>query len=96
MNSFKIIRIIAAVLLLFALAALPYGFYMLLRFIVCGIAAYSAYISYQRREIGWTWTFGVIALLFNPLMPVYLGREIWALVDVAVAVILVVSVRKIK
>ncbi|MFW5617788.1 MAG: DUF6804 family protein [Prevotella pectinovora] len=36
------------------------------------------------------WTFGALALLFQPLVKIALGRDVWNIVDVAVAVLLIV------
>lgn len=35
-------------------------------------------------------TFGVLALLFQPLFKISLGREVWNMVDVAVAILLLI------
>jgi hypothetical protein len=72
---------IAAVMLLLALAPWPYGYYQLLRFIVCGISIYVAFIAYNWHKIWATWLFGFIAVLFNPLIPIHLSREFWKLID---------------
>ena len=88
---FIIARVIAITLLFLALGQLPYGFYKILRFVVCGVGAYGAYFSKNLEKIGWAWTFGIIAVLFNPLIPVHLDRPTWAIIDVIVAVVIIVS-----
>ena len=97
LSGFKIARIAAIILLLWALARHPYGYYTLLRFVVCGVSAYGAYFS---SEIiinkGWAWIFGIIAILFNPIIPIHLDRDTWAVIDVAVAVVLGVSIFMLK
>ena len=96
-TGFKIARIAAIILLLWALARHPYGYYTLLRFVVCGVGAYGVYFS---SEIiiskGWAWIFGIIAILFNPIIPIHLDRDTWAVIDVAVAVILGASIFMLK
>ena len=77
-------------MLLIALAPLPYLYYTLLRGVVCGSSAYISWTTAKMKATGWTAAFVAVALLFNPIMPVYLGREIWAFVDVGVAVIYLV------
>jgi hypothetical protein len=94
-----IIRIIAIVLLIWALDEHPYGYYTLLRFAVCGVSAYSVYFAIKIKNEGWAWTFGVIAILFNPIIPVHLDRQTWKLIDVGVAIVFLISLfslRKIK
>lgn len=74
------------IFLLVAIGAWPYAYYQLLRWVVCGVGAYTAYLSYGSGRIGWAWTFGVIAILFNPILPFYMQRETWQVVDLAAAV----------
>lgn len=94
-DSFTIARVVAAALLLLALADLPYGYYTILRLLVFAVGAYGAYLAYLARQQGWTWTLGAIAVLFNPLFPIYLEREVWAPIDIGVAVVLLVSLRTV-
>ncbi len=73
--------------LLFALAPLPYGYYTLLRIVVCAASVLIAYNSFQRVgkvSLGSGVMIG-IALLFNPLIPIHLSREIWAPIDIGAA-----------
>ncbi len=81
--------LIAAAMLLGALADLPYGYYQLLRFVVCGVSVYVAYMAYKWQKIWATWLFGFIALLFNPLIPIHLSREIWQPIDLICALLFV-------
>jgi hypothetical protein len=74
--------IIAVVMLLLALAPWPYGYYQVLRFVVCGAAAYVAVTAYNWHKIWAVWLFGFIAVLFNPLIPIHLSRELWQPIDV--------------
>jgi len=91
--SFSVIaRIIASILLFWALSRHPYGYYTLLRWVVCGVAGYTAYISNRSNRLPWTWFFGILALFFNPIIPVKLDRATWANIDVAVGIALLVSI----
>lgn len=91
-----IVKIIAAIMLLWALADNPYGYYQILRWVVVGVAGYSAFIAYEHRKNVWAWIFGIITILYNPIAPIYLNREIWAVIDVIVAVIILASIFKLK
>lgn len=84
--------IIAILFLLGAFGHYPYGYYVLLRFIVCGVAAYVAYISYESKLTWATWVFGIIAFLFNPIIKFHLGRELWQIVDLIAAVLFVIGI----
>ena len=85
-NAASLILIVAAV------GGPPYGFYTLLRWIICPLCAYSALSAAAHKHTGWTWTFGTMAALFNPLIIVHLGRNVWAAVDIAAAVVLFISI----
>ena len=64
----------------------PYGYYTLLRLVVCGTGAYIAYFSFEeeRKLIGYLSV--VIAFLFNPIFPVHLDKEAWVIIDFIVAI----------
>ena len=76
--------LIPAAMLLAALLHLPYGYYTLLRLVVCLTAAIVAFQSWPKNQ-AWAIAFGLVALLFNPLIIVALDRETWAPIDVGVA-----------
>jgi hypothetical protein len=88
--------IIAAIMLFLALAPWPYGYYQLLRFVVCGISVYAAFLAYNWHKIWATWLFGFIAVLFNPLIPIHLSLEVWQPIDVICAVLLIFGVVVLK
>jgi len=88
--------IVAAVFLLLALLDWPYGYYQLLRLVVTGAAAWTAYIAYDAKKQWLMVIFIIIALLFNPLAPVHLDRETWAGIDIlcAIAFLVVIFIHK--
>lgn len=77
--------VIAALMLFGALGQWPYGYYQLLRFVVCGTSISIAFIAYRWQKLWATWLFGFMAVLFNPLIPIHLPREVWKLIDVTSA-----------
>lgn len=85
-------KLIAAGMLIGALGHRQYGYYTLLRWVVCGVSAFAAFRASERGGNGWVWVLAIIALLFNPIVPVRINRGTWALVDVGVAVILLISI----
>ena len=78
---------VVAVMLLGALAEWPYGYYQLLRLVVCGVAVFVAFTALNWQKLWVTWLFGFIAILFNPLFPIHLTREIWQPIDVICALL---------
>ncbi len=88
--------IIAIIFLLGAMLPLPVGYYTLLRFVVCGVAVYIAYLAYEYRQMWAMWTFGLMAVVFNPIIKIYLGREVWLAMDLLALVLFVVALIKVK
>lgn len=86
----KYISLCLAALLLLCLAPMPYGFYQLVRFVAMVVFGVMAYNYFEQRNIPMTVVFGALALLFQPFLKVVLGRTIWNLVDVVVAIMLIV------
>lgn len=83
--------LIPIALLLIGLADLPSGYYVLLRIVVCLICCLSCFWSYKTDEkIGIaTIVFALLAILFNPLIPIYLyEKDAWAIIDVSTAILL--------
>jgi hypothetical protein len=76
-----------AVMLLLALGPWPYAYYTLLRWVTCATAAIFAFSGYASGKMWALWTFGFVALLFNPIVPIYLSRETWQPIDLATAVL---------
>lgn len=93
-----ILSLLSILMLLLAIpkGLFPYGYYNLLRLVVCGTGIFLAVISYQQKNIKWTWTMGIIAFISNPIFPMHFGKEIWVGIDIIVAVIFAVSIFKIK
>ncbi|MEX2663010.1 MAG: DUF6804 family protein [Vicinamibacterales bacterium] len=90
--AFTLARLGAAVLLLIAVGRNPYDFYTIMRWVVCGVCTYGAFVEFERNRTTWAWLFVIMAVAFNPIVPVRLTRETWAPIDVLAAGILVASV----
>ncbi|AKD54860.1 DUF6804 family protein [Spirosoma radiotolerans] len=86
MKIYRAILLTAAVLLFLATLAtlsLPYGFYTFLRIVVCGLAFY---VAIQTRDsIVALISLLVVAILFNPLVPIHLPQPTWRIIDLATA-----------
>jgi hypothetical protein len=88
------IYIISALLFLGAVP-LPYGYYMLLRIAACGFFIWAAVITYEKQSQYLPWVFGLLALLFNPIIKIHLPKELWAAVDIASAIFILVVRQKL-
>ncbi|MBM4094780.1 MAG: hypothetical protein FJ276_36035 [Planctomycetes bacterium] len=78
-------------LLLWALDRHPYGYYQILRWVTCAAGVYAAFIACVVRKTGWGWALGVVAFVFNPLIPFHLDRNTWQGIDVIAAGLFLVS-----
>jgi hypothetical protein len=85
-------KLIAVSLLLGTLWRQPYDYFTLLRWVVCGVSACTAFSASDRGARGWRWVFAVVALAFNPILPLHLTRTTWAVVDLAAAALLLASI----
>lgn len=85
-----------AIMLFVGAAPLPYGYYTLLRLVAFGVFAFAAFVSADRKYVALPWIFGFLALLFNPIFKVHLPKELWAPIDVAAAILLLVTAKKMK
>ena len=96
MNT-KWLSIAAGVLpLLGMLNGWPYGYYIILRWIVCGTAIFNAIGFSKSKLTGWVLVFGALAFLFNPLFPVYLNKSSWVGIDLISATIFFLSAYSVK
>jgi len=89
----NILTIIASGFLFVALFdGLPYGYFNLLRFVVCAVGIYLAYKIYEdNKESLWVWAFGGIVVLFNPIIIIHLERPTWWIIDIIVGVFFLLS-----
>ena len=86
----KQVYLILAATLLLCLAPMPYGYYQLVRFVAMVVFGVMAYKYYEEKKGVLAITFGALALLFQPFVKVALGRTMWNVVDVVVAIGLIV------
>lgn len=77
--------LLPAGMLLFAILPLPYGYYTLLRLVVCGCSIVYAIVGWHFLKPIAILS-GILALLFNPLIPIYLDKEAWIIINVIAAV----------
>ena len=85
----KQVYLFLAALMLLCLAPMPYGYYMLVRFVAMVMFGVMAYRYYTNNKGIAAAVFGVLALLFQPIYKIALGRGLWNLVDLLVAALLV-------
>jgi len=92
MKMEKIIKIGLALLLLGCLADMPYGYFQIVRFL--GMIGFGI-LAFQEKEKGNDGFFILwlgSAILINPIFKITLGRELWNVVDVIWAVLLITTI----
>jgi hypothetical protein len=60
--------------------------------VACGVCAYTAFQAAQNKKFGWLFVFIIAAIVLNPIAPLRIKRDTWAIVDAAAAVLLLVSI----
>ena len=85
-NQENIIKVVLAILFFLCLVDMPYGYYQFVRFLALLGFAILAYKSYERQENTMTIVYVGLAILFQPLLKISLGRELWNIVDVIVGI----------
>ncbi|MEI7850746.1 MAG: DUF6804 family protein [Kiritimatiellales bacterium] len=75
---------VAGAMLLWALyPENPYGYYVLLRWIVCPCFAYAARQAFKQEKQNLVWILGATAAIYNPAIPLHLNRELWSVLNLA-------------
>lgn len=86
----------AAAMLFLGAAPLPYGYYMLLRLVACGVFAFAAFIAFDKKHKVLPWVYGFMALVFNPIIKIHFPKEMWAVVDITSGILLLATAKMIK
>lgn len=95
--NIKWLSIVSGVLLLLGiLNGWPYVYYILLRWVICGVSIFNAVGFSKSKLTGWVFVFGALAFLFNPLFPVYLNKSSWVGIDLISAIVFFISAYTVK
>jgi len=87
----KVIKISLAILLLLCLADMPYGYFQFVRWAaMVGFALLAFDASEKNRQQEMILYIG-LAILFQPVFKIALGRGLWNILDVVVAGFLIFS-----
>ena len=83
-------------MLLLALLPLPYDFYTILRLVAFIVFSWAAYISYKNETQILPWAFGLLLVLFNPIIPIHLSREVWIPIDLGATLFIFMNRNSLK
>jgi hypothetical protein len=68
--------------LIIGVLPMPIGYYTLSRLVVCACSIYYVILFNKKKDNTNVWLFGFVALLYNPIFPVYLYEKfIWVIVN---------------
>jgi hypothetical protein len=76
---------IIALVLAIAVLPMPYGYYTIVRIGTTTVSAIYCTHYLSEDKINIVYIFGFVAILFNPLIPIYLEKEIWVFIDIIAA-----------
>lgn len=88
--------IILAIALVLCLAPMPYGYFILVRYVATILFFVMAYKYHQEKNNAATYFWIALAILFQPIFKIALGRALWNIIDVVVAIILLYVLWKRK
>lgn len=93
----KLLYIAVCIILGIALLSISGGFYTLVRIIVT-IGAVAATIQNSSNGINiWSIIYGGMAILFNPLFPVYLhDKGAWVMIDIIAIILFIIQIVRNK
>ncbi len=87
----RTLLIICACALLLATASLPIGYYTFLRIVVSIGAGLVIVMEYENGLNFWVIAFGLILIVFNPILPIYLHNKAhWVPIDIISAIMFIV------
>lgn len=95
-KSLIIVELVLAALFVGCLTPMPYGYFILVRFAATVGFLLLAWGYSQRKEPVQMIAGLVLAALFQPFAPLGLGRVLWNVVDVVVAIALVFEVLRLR
>jgi hypothetical protein len=83
MTPRQIIAFVTSAAVLVGLGNQPYGYYMLLRFVMCGFSLFLLFGDTPIAVVWQRWLTGACAVLYNPLVPIRIGQKgIWIVLNV--------------
>ena len=89
-------RFIAIFFLLFATQKLPYSYFTMLRLIVCAVSIYHCFLSVRLHNGLFAVVFGLVVLIYNPAIPIFLKRATWEPIDVVTAISFFISIMALR
>ena len=75
----------------------PYGFYTILRFIVCSYFSYNAYLIWKEKNLNFACVISLLfAITYNPFVKVTFETEEWVVINIISIIALITYQTKYK
>lgn len=90
-KTIKILKIVLTIFFIGCLFDMSYGYYQLVRFL--GMVGFGI-LAFNVSKINQIWFLIWLssAILINPIFKIALGRELWNIIDIIWAILLIVSI----
>lgn len=92
----NLLKTIAIILLIIGLPEMPYQYYELMRFVLTAIFIWFVIIEKDSEKQGWKYTFGALAILFNPFFKLKIEESGWKIIDIITAILLLINIIESK
>lgn len=80
-----------AALMLIAIKDLPYGYYTFLR-ISTFLSSIALACVYSKKYSSLFISFIIVGILFNPIIPIHLTKDIWRYINILVGIFFMINV----
>ena len=77
---------LAIIALLLCALPLPYSYYALVRVTACATFIWGAVVFKNKKMLTHTWIFAIMAVVFNPISPLFFPKQIWFFIDLIAAI----------
>ncbi len=71
--------------------SLPYAYYQIMNWVVTIAALLVANKAHEEGSTIWLALFSLVAIIFNPIAPIYLRADIWQITDILAIILFLVS-----
>lgn len=85
------LKILAIAALLGALGSFPFVYYQIMNWIVVGAGIMTVQQARVQKKAVIAWVFLAVAVVFNPVAPLYLRQDVWRVLDIVAAVLFLLS-----
>jgi FtsH-binding integral membrane protein len=69
----------------------PFGYHTLLRLVVFIASIYLAFLAMQAGQFVWMILFTILIILYNPIIPIHLKKDLWQIIEISGAAVFGIS-----